>query len=269
MSRSTMHSDRDHLRREQYGDSTNLNARYELHARFSTNKRGWHPWVFDQLSVPRNGKILEVGCGPGFLWNNNAERIPAHWRVTLSDFSPGMVRAARQSLSSFDASFDFVVFDVQAIPYIDSEFDVVIANHMLYHVPDRRKAFSEIRRVLKPGGFLHAAANGKSDKRKLTELEQWVNRNPSADQTQRSNWFSIETGGKELDEWFCDVSVLRYDDALHVTESEPLAAYFASFKRLSAGELNKLRKIADREIAQKGAIRIPKRPGLFVARNGS
>ena len=111
-----MHSDRDHLRLEQYGDSTNLNARYELHARFSTNRYGWHPWVFDQLSAPSNGRILEVGCGPGFLWNNNAERIPADWRLTLSDFSPGMVRAARQSLSSFDASFDFVVFDVQAIP---------------------------------------------------------------------------------------------------------------------------------------------------------
>ena len=98
-----------------------------------------------------------------------AERIPAHWRVNA-----GNGQGRETESSSFDASFDFVVFDVQAIPYIDSEFDVVIANHMLYHVPDRGKAYSEIRRVLKPGGFLHAAANGKSDKRKLTELEQWV-----------------------------------------------------------------------------------------------
>ena len=46
-------------------------------------------------------------------------------------------------------------------------------------------------------------------------------------------------------------------------------AYFESFKRLSAGELRELRKIADREISQRGAIRIPKRPGLFVARKRS
>ena len=59
------------------------------------------------------------------------------------------------------------------------------------------------------------------------------------------------------------------NDALRVTESAPLVAYFASFKRLSAGELCELRKIADREIAGKGAIRIVKRPGLFVARKRS
>ncbi len=261
-----MHPDRDHLRLEQYGDSTNLNARYELHARFSSNRYGWHPWVFDQLSVPRNGKILEVGCGPGFLWNKNAERIPAHWRVTLSDFSPGMVRAARQSLSSFDASFDFVVFDVQAIPYGHCEFDVVIANHMLYHVPDRGKAYSEIRRVLKPGGFLHAAANGKDDKRNISELGRRVNRNAFPDKEESSDWFNLESGGKELEAWFSDVNVQKYEDALCITESTPLVAYFESFKRLSAQELCKLRKIADREIAGNGAIHTAKRPGLFVAR---
>ena len=202
----------------------------------------------------------------GFLWNNNAGRIPAHWRVTLSDFSPGMVGAARQSLSSLDASFDFVVFDIQAIPYVDSEFDVVIANHMLYHVPDRGKAFSEIRRILKPGGFLHAAANGKDDKRNISELGRRVNRNAFPDKEESSDCFNLESGAKELEAWFSDVNVQKYEDALCITESAPLVAYFESFKRLSNRELREFRKIADREIAQKGAIRTAKRPGLFVAR---
>ncbi|MHC1703598.1 MAG: class I SAM-dependent methyltransferase [Tenuifilaceae bacterium] len=46
-----------------------------------------------------------------------------------------------------------VRFDVQAIPFPDSNFDVVICNHVLEHVDDDRKAMSELLRVLKPSGF--------------------------------------------------------------------------------------------------------------------
>ncbi len=266
MPKSSRHSDRDHLRRHQYGDTSNLNARYELHARFSTNGRGWHPWVFDQLTAPSGGTILEVGCGPGYLWSHNADRIPARWKVTLSDFSPGMVGAARERLFRIEATFDFVVCDVQAIPYGDREFDAVIANHMLYHVPDRSMAFSEIRRVLRPAGHFLAAANGRGDKENISELARRVNPSAFPDKAGNSDWFSLESGRQELDEWFSDVRLRKYEDALQITESGPLVAYFRSFNRLSAGELQKLQRVADGEIARKGAIHIRKQPGLLVAK---
>ncbi len=266
MQNSTRQSNRDRLRLEQYGDTSNLNARYELHARFSTNTRGWHPWVFDRLTAPSGGKILEVGCGAGYLWTHNAERIPAHWQVTLSDFSPGMVGAAKESLSNLGAEFAFVVCDVQAIPFGDKKFDVVIANHMLYHVPDRQRAFSEILRILKPGGRLYAAANGKGDKRSITELGRRVNPNAFQDKGGNSDWFSLENGRNELEECFSNVRLRRYEDALRITESGPLVAYFKSFGRLSDRELQELEKFADREIARRGAIHIRKQPGLLIAK---
>jgi SAM-dependent methyltransferase len=46
-----------------------------------------------------------------------------------------------------------VKLDVQAMPFGEQEFDVVICNHVLEHVPDDRKAIGEVFRVLKPGGF--------------------------------------------------------------------------------------------------------------------
>lgn len=207
-----------------------------------------------------------MGCGPGFLWTHNAERIPAPWEVTLSDFSPGMVGAAREGLSRFEAAFDFVVCDVQAVPFGDREFDVVIANHMLYHVPDRKRALAEIHRVLKPGGRLYAAANGKGDKRSIAELGRRVNPNVFPDKAENSDWFSLERGRNELEEWFSNVRLRRYEDALRITESGPLVAYFKSFGRLSDQELRELEKIADQEMAGKGAIHIRKQPGLLVAR---
>jgi len=84
--------DAENLLRDQYEDASNLNARVRLHAEFSTNKYGWCRWVFDQLQLPERCRVLEVGCGPGWLWKQNLRRIPAGWDITLSDFSPGRRR---------------------------------------------------------------------------------------------------------------------------------------------------------------------------------
>ena len=87
------YSNPDYLHK-QYGDLSNLDARVALHARFSTSPIDWQRWVFDQLDLPAEARVLELGSGPGWLWRGNVERIPAGWTVTLSDFSPGMVETA-------------------------------------------------------------------------------------------------------------------------------------------------------------------------------
>ena len=53
------------------------------------NPYGWLKWVFDQLEVPVSGRLLEIGCGPAYLWKNNEKRLRTDWRIVLSDFSPG------------------------------------------------------------------------------------------------------------------------------------------------------------------------------------
>ena len=134
-------TDQQYLKTDQYKDSSNLDARVAIHQRFSTNSYGWFNWVFDALSkLPADAKILELGCGPGYLWKENISRIPAGWRITLSDLSSGMLDAAWRNLVVTGRAFKFEEIDAQSIPYPDETFDAVIANHMLYHVPDRRKA---------------------------------------------------------------------------------------------------------------------------------
>ena len=71
-----------------------------------------------------------------------ASRIPAGWSITLSDFSPGMLDAAWRNLVVTGRAFQFKEIDAQSIPFEDETFDAVIANHMLYHVPDRPKAIA-------------------------------------------------------------------------------------------------------------------------------
>src|SRR5215216_6982425 len=156
-------TDQQYLKTDQYKDSSNLDTRALIHRRFSTNSYGWFTWVFDTLlKLPGNARILELGCGHGLLWKENASRIPAAWNITLSDLSSGMLDAAWRNLVVTGRAFQFKEIDAQSISFKEGSFDAVIANHMLYHVPDRQKGLAEIRRVLKPNDHLFATTIGKN-----------------------------------------------------------------------------------------------------------
>lgn len=260
-------TDREYLLARQYRGADNLNTRQGLHDRFSTNGYGWHRWVFDQLDLPPQSRILELGCGPAPLWVENLARVPAGWRVILSDFSPGMVEQARQNLGSSRHPFAFEVIDAQEIPFADGSCDGVIANHMLYHAPDRDKALSEMRRVLKPGGRLYVATNGRAHLREIWELIRAFD--PHIELPDPELSFSLENGMAQLSPYFSQVERRRYEDALVVTEVEPLVDYILSMGLAKASLLGEKRaRFADhvrREMDRQGAIRVTKDPGLFVA----
>jgi len=260
---STRMSDPEYLRGEQYRDSSNLNARADLHIRFRTNMiQTWFGWLFDHYRVPSQARLLEIGGGPGRLWVHNLNRIPAGWIITLSDFSPGMVDEQRENLSG-SGQFTFEVIDAQSIPYPGGTFDAVIANHMLYHVPDRPRALAEIRRVLKPGGRLQAATNGNTH---LHEIPDLVRRSGLAlpDRLGFNNPFMLDDGAEQLAPFFADVTMERFENSLAVTEAEPLAAYILS----TAGTVDPAPLIAflREELARSGGvIPITTDGGLFIA----
>jgi ubiquinone/menaquinone biosynthesis C-methylase UbiE len=252
----------------QYHDAAKLNARIGLHQRFSTNGYGWQRWVFDQLEAPPEGRVLELGCGPGTLWVENRVRIPVGWGVTLSDMSAGMVEEAQRNLGN-GGGFRYEVVDAQAIPLADGAFDAVIANHMLYHVPDRPKALAEVRRVLRPGGRLYATTNGT---RNLAEIDELLRRFDGGLEYwgKVTEAFNLENGAAQLAPWFGEVTVRRYEDALVVTEVEPLLDYILSgWAELLEGRRAAFGEFLAREMAAGGgAIRIGKDAGMFVgARN--
>ena len=254
---------------EQYADASNLTVRQQLHERFSTNPYGWHRWVFDQLDVAEDCCLLELGCGPAVLWRENAARIPAGWRITLSDFSPGMLHEARRNLSACRHPFSLQLADAQAIPMAGESVDVIVANHMLYHVPDIPRALAEIHRVLKPGGRLYAAANGRQHLRELRGLLGRCMGNVS-DASKGAERFGLENGPELLAPWFTEVAVRRYEDALVVTQVGPLVAYVVSEARIWPFAVEdkqaEYTRQLDRELSRNGAIRVAKDSGLIVAR---
>jgi ubiquinone/menaquinone biosynthesis C-methylase UbiE len=254
---------------KQYADASNLNARVALHRRFSTNKTDWQVWVFDQFEFPANAHILELGGGPGWLWRNNFDRIPPGWRITLTDFSAGMVDEARTSLAG--ESFAFRQCDAQDLPFKAGTYDAVIANHMLYHVPDIAQAIREIHRVLKSRGLFYTTTVGPRHLHELHAL--WDRFAPGAYEKNRQKFigtaFNLETGAQTIETMFPQVERRLFEDAFVITEVEPLVAYILSFapdEFKSADLIARLRAHLHEEMAATKAIKITKESGMFIAR---
>jgi SAM-dependent methyltransferase len=258
--------DPTYLLNQQYRDSSQLSKRIALHEHFSTNPYGLHQWVFDHISTQPSAHILELGCGAGALWTHNAERIPTSWDITLSDFSEGMLASAQQALSALPHPFHTEVINAQSIPHPDKSFDVVIANHMLYHVPNRQQAIQEIRRVLKDDGHFYATTIGLEHMQQLDELV--IKRVPATEHDDTAENFGLETGEAQLRKSFSHVTIHIYDDALKVTEAEPIMQFLYSkplgfSDTLTPEQIEDIRAEVNAEIEQHGSFYITKVTCLF------
>jgi SAM-dependent methyltransferase len=202
------------------------------------------------------------------LWGENCDRIPSGWKATLSDFSPGMLADCQANLASCGHQFAYEIIDAQRIPRPDASLDAVIANHMLYHVPDRQQALIEIRRVLKPGGLIFASTVGESHMQELDDLAHRVIPDWKTNGLVFAIDFTLENGAGELAGWFEDIRLERYEDSLLVSEAEPIVAYVFSGRRSHMGAERRadFLRYVEKEIHRSGAIRISKDSGMFIAR---
>ncbi len=245
---------------EQYKTSANLNTRISIHAKYSVNKQGFGNWIFDQYRLRENDRILELGCGNGGMWVGHA--LPAGAELILTDFSEGMLDSARANVGGREG-ISFRQVDIQQIPYADGSFDAVIANMMLYHVPDLAKALSEVRRVLKPGGVFYCATSGTNG---ITEYVQGLLKDYGIRQASGLS-FTLQNGGDILKEHFPEVELRRYEDRLEVTETGDLVEYLlslegmADFRTVPPEELYRILESQKKN----GVIRVPKDYGMFVS----
>lgn len=252
---------------EHYKNAKNLNVRISLHDKYSQNKQGWFPWLFEQIDFSHINKLLEVGCGNGKLWKNNKINL-RNREIFLSDSSQGMVDEVRKTLGN---DFNCMVFDCEKIPFKDSYFDAVIANHVLFYVYDINKALEEIRRVLNPLGVFYCSTYGSNHMKEINDIVQKFDSRVILSQTKLYDVFGLENGLDILKPYFKNIKMKSYDDCLVVDKSKPIIDYIMSChgnqNEIIGPNLNKFREFVDSIIQEKGYIRITKDAGIFVCNN--
>ncbi|MEL7645549.1 MAG: class I SAM-dependent methyltransferase [Anaerolineaceae bacterium] len=260
-------NDPRYLKKFQYRDPTNLNSRITIHTLYSITKQTWADFVFEQLQPSAGERILELGCGHAAQWQTNLERLPPGARLTLSDLSTGMVKEARHALAAVGRA-TFLNQEAQTLAFSEQIFDVVITNHMLYHVPSPTRAIQEAARVLKPGGRLIAATNGAGHMAELDFLLHEFEPRFEAE-TAMSRPFSLENGREQIEAYFGSVELIPYASDLWVTDAEPLADYVFSTPTgqiwFCKDQIGDMSAFFQRRIDRDGGIFIHKSTGIFRA----
>ncbi len=249
--------------RKQYSTPANLSTRISIHSKYSTNKQGFGNWIVSHYDFHPGMSVLELGCGTGEMWLGKQEMIRGCSRFVLSDFSEGMLAKARGTLGDTDG-IDYRVIDIQDIPFPDQSFDAVIANMMLYHVPDLSRGLREVRRVLKRGGAFYCATFGENGM--MDYICGLFSAYGVKNDVNRS--FTLQNGESTLLSVFRQAECLRYEDALEVTDVADMVDYICSLTGMS--ELRQLPRDEIRAVLEKnmsgGILRIPKEYGMFIAK---
>ena len=157
-------------------------------------------------------------------------------------------------------------------------FDAVVANNMLCHVPDLRRALSEIVRLLKPIGSLYTTTVDQDHMREMGWMLTALNPDHPQDE---SIWYylesNLENGTEHLSRLFSEVSLIRYEGALAVTETRALLDYVLSTPIVQSaadrtiegefhGRVAALETAIQWDLASRGEIHISKHMGMFFAR---
>lgn len=246
----------------QYHTAEKLNTRISIHRRYSTNKQGFGNWIIAHYEIRKGMSVLELGCGTGEMWVQQDEIISRCSRFVLSDFFEGMLNKAKETLHN-QHGIEYRTIDIQDIPFEDQTFDVVIANMMLYHVPDLQKGLREVRRVLRTDGTFYCATYGEHG------MMEYICSLFSDDQFQNqiNDNFTLQNGEKKLKSVFTDVERFLYKDSLEVTNVEDMVDYICSLNGMTEMQripVSEVRSVLKNNMHD-GVLHVPKEYGMFIA----
>lgn len=274
MSTINPNTDRHILTQDAYATEEHLAVRMRTHELYSFPKIDYPRWVVDTIAWRGDEWVLDVGAGPGTYRELVQERATSGLYVA-GDLSWGMVRRVSET------GTPAVNLDVQQLPFASGVFDVVLANHMLYHVPDVARALDEMKRVLKPDGMLLAATNSAST---MPELDTLARRActllgyPRQEFIPYHRAFTLENGPAQVARFFR--AVARYDlpSAFHFPSVEPVLEYINSMKAIHAPQLplgvswEEFMHVMEKQIARLihhyGELQVQKLAGVIVGTNG-
>lgn len=262
---------RSYLQEVQYASEGNLAARQSIYA-FQHPRIDLHGWALDLGGLGGDERVLDCGCGNGIY----PERLAARGHqgpIMGVDLSLGMLKATAVRVPGTALA----VADLASLPLADGSFDVVLAMHVLYHLPDGPLAVQELRRVLAPGGTALCVTNSSTHLHELYELirsalSSVTGTDPGPIATSLDA-FRVENGADLLAKAFDSVEVITVHSELVINDPGPVVAYATSMRPMHGLEqpvvasVNaEIARLVEQAIATNGAFRTHTSVGCFRCR---
>lgn len=118
------------------------------------------------------GNVLEIGIGSGLnlpYYTKNIEKL------TTIDPSKELWLKNKVNVKKLPFPFEFIVAEAENIPLPNANFDTIVLTYTLCTIPNLKKAFSEIKRVLKPTGKLLFCEHGKAPEKGVQKYQDIIN----------------------------------------------------------------------------------------------
>ena len=257
--------------KEQYHKQDNLKIRLQTHERFTVPVIHYPAWVLDNLNWTGEELVIDIGCGAGAYCKPALARCRTY---IATDLSLGML------MQLPDQNIFRINLDASELPFKPGTADVILANHMLYHLPNAEKALNAMKRVLRKGGWLVTTTNSADY---MTELGVVINQAGDAfnvaqlekrAQSEISWPFTLENGDALLTEYFGYVKLAKLNSQLVFHQAEPVLAYISSSRDHYARHLptdvrwsDFIERIAvqvNEYIDQQGYFSLNKHNGVFL-----
>ena len=112
--------------------------------------------ILGAAGITTQDRVLDLGCGIGNILVALSERIAFTQPLMGVDVSPALIELGRRDIhrAGLDGRIELQVAPATHLPFEDASFDVVVTSHVIKHLDDDvlRQAFSEVARILRPGG---------------------------------------------------------------------------------------------------------------------
>ena len=111
--------------------------------------------IVRELIPPTAANVLDLGCGPGDVMIRLARACPS-LKITVVDGSPAMIQLVQSAIEESGLSMTITALQgyVPGLPLPVGHFDAVLSKDFLHHLPDPMALWREVRRLIRPGGFI-------------------------------------------------------------------------------------------------------------------
>lgn len=268
-----------HLTTQMYATEDHLATRTRTHKLYTHPKQDFTAWVLEHIPWRGDEIVLDVGCGAGFYIEPVAARLTGVGFLVSADLSFGMLGDV--AAKPFAPDTNLLNSNVLQLPLPDNCCDVLMANHMLYHIPDIGSAAAEIRRVLRPGGYFIAATNSRYSMQEfvteITDACHALGYNIQLPPSPSRLNFSLENGAAIIQPVFPNAEIYQFNNALIFPTAEPAAAYINSLRSFYETQfpqelswpvmMQQVERQITAKLAQHGEYRVAKTAGIFLAQH--